>query len=48
MEMLEHKGKGFEPVQNRDDLTDDLHQFLGTITDTEIITYQKLKKILNK
>lgn len=45
MKMLEHKGKGFEPIQDRNDLTDDLHKFLGEITDTEIITYKKIKKI---
>ena len=47
MKMLEHKGKGFEPIQNRDDLTDDLHRFFGLNTDTEIITYKKMKKILS-
>ena len=48
MKMLEHKGKGFEPIQTRDDLTDDLHNFLGVNTDTEIITYKKIQKILNQ
>ena len=48
MKMLEHKGKGFEPIQTRDNLTDDLHRFLGMNTDTEIITYEKIKKILNQ
>jgi len=47
MKMLEHKGKGYEPIQTRDDLTDDLHRFLGINTDTEILTYKKIKKILN-
>ena len=41
MKMLELKGKGFVPLQTRDDLTDDLHAFLGLNTDTEIITYKK-------
>ena len=45
MKMLEHKGKGFEPIQTRNDLTDDLHSFLGIKTDTEILTYKKIKKI---
>ena len=45
MKMLEFKGKGFVPVQNRNDLTDDLHVFLGISTDTEIVTYKKIKKI---
>ena len=45
IKLLEHKGKGFEPVYTRTDLTDDLHQFLGINTDNEIITYKKIKKI---
>ena len=45
MKMLELKGKGFIPLQTRDDLTDDLHAFLGLNTDTEIITYKKIKEI---
>lgn len=48
MKMLEHKGKGYEPIQTRNDLTDDLHRILGINTDTEIITYKKIKEILNK
>lgn len=48
MKMLEHNGKGFEPIQTRDNLTDDLHEFLGINTDTEILTYEKIKKILNQ
>jgi len=48
MKMLEHKGKGYEPIQTRNNLTDDLHQFLGINTDTEIITYKKIKKILEQ
>ena len=47
MKMLEHNGKGFEPIQTRNNLTDDLHHFLGINTDTEILTYEKIKKILN-
>ena len=47
MKMLEHKGKGFEPIYTRTDLTDDLHRFLGINTDNEIITYKKIKKIFN-
>ena len=45
MKILELKGKGFVPLQTRDDLTDDLHAFLGLNTDTEIITYKKIKEI---
>ncbi|HIS12438.1 MAG TPA: IS1634 family transposase [Candidatus Onthocola stercoravium] len=47
MKLLEHNGKGFEPIQTRDDLTDALHDFLGINTDTEIITYKKIKEILD-
>ena len=47
MKLLEHKGKGFEPIQTRDDLTDALHAFLGINTDTEIITYKKIKNFLS-
>ena len=47
MKLLEHKGKGFEPIYTRTDLTDDLHEFLGENTDTEAITYKKIKKILD-
>lgn len=45
MILLEHKGKGYEPIYKRDDLTDDLHAFLGINTDNEIITYKKIRKI---
>lgn len=48
MKLLEHKGKGFEPIQIRTDLTDDLHQFLGLNTDTEIVSYKKIKKIFKE
>ena len=47
MLVLEHKGKGYEPVYTRDDLTDDLHRFLGINTDTEFINYKKIQKIFN-
>lgn len=47
MRLLEHKGKGYEPEYKRTDLTDDLHAFLGENTDTEVITYKKIKKILD-
>lgn len=46
MAMLEHKGKGYEPIYTRNDLTDDLHRFLGVNTDNEILTYKKIKKII--
>jgi hypothetical protein len=47
IKILEHIGKGFEPIYNRDTLTDDLHNFLGINTDTQIVTYKKIEKILN-
>lgn len=37
MKLLENKDKAFEPMQNRDELTDDLHRFPSIILDTEII-----------
>lgn len=48
MEVLETKGDGYLPDYTRTGLTDDLHQIFGLDTDTEIISYQKLKKILSK
>ena len=47
MKLLEHKGKGFEPLYTRNELTDALHEYLGLNTDTEIITYKKIKKIFS-
>ena len=47
MKLLEHKGKGYEPEYKRTDLTDALHAFLGENTDTEVISYKKMKKILD-
>ncbi len=46
MRMLEHKGKGYEPEFTRNNLTDDLHLYLGINTDNEIVTYKKIKTIL--
>lgn len=43
MTMLEQKGKGYQPLYTRNDLTDDLHEFLGLNTDNEILTYKKFK-----
>ena len=48
MKLLEHKGKGYEPDYKRTNLTDDLHEFLGETTDNEVITYKKIKKILQE
>lgn len=48
MEVLETKGDGYLPNYIRTNLTDDLHQIFGLETDTEIITYKKMKKILSQ
>ena len=47
MTVLEQKGLGFEPEYERTQLTDDLHDVFKFNTDMEIITYKKMKKILN-
>ena len=46
MEMIEHKGLGFEPVYERTNLTDELHDIFKFNTDYEIVSYKKMKKIL--
>ena len=48
MRLFEQKGKGYQPTFTRNDLTDDLHRFLGINTDNEIITYKKIKKLLEE
>lgn len=47
MEILEHKGIGYEPIYERTILTDDLHDLFKFNTDFEIISYKKIKKIFN-
>ena len=47
MTMIEHKGCGYEPEYERTILTDELHELFGFNTDYEIISYKKMKKILN-
>ena len=47
MEMIEHKGLGFEPIYERTDLTDELHDIFKFNTDYEVISYKKMKKIFN-
>jgi len=47
MEMIEQKGLGFEPIYERTNLTDDLHDLFKFNTDLEIVSYKKIKKILN-
>ena len=48
MNMLEQKGLGFEPIYERTNITDDLHEVFKFNTDLEIISYKKIKKILDK
>ena len=48
MEVIEHKGLGFEPIYERTKLTNELHEIFGFNTDYEIITYKKIKKIFNQ
>jgi len=47
MDMLEQKGLGFEPEYERTNITDDLHELFKINTDLEIVSYRKMKKILN-
>ena len=47
MEMIEQKGLGFEPIYERNDITDNLHELFKFNTDLEILSYKKMKKILN-
>ncbi len=46
MNVLEHKGIGYEPIYERTILTDNLHNFSSFNTDFEIISYKKMKKFL--
>lgn len=47
MNITELKGSGYIPSYERTDITDFLHEKYNFNTDTEIITYKKIKKILN-
>ena len=47
MNVIEHKGCGYEPIYERTFLTDSLHNYFKFNTDYEIISYKKMKKILN-
>ena len=47
MTMLEQKGLGFEPIYERTDITDELHNLFNFNTDLELINYKKMKKILD-
>ena len=46
MEMVEHKGIGYEPIYERTLITDSLHEVFNYRTDFQILSYKKLKKIL--
>ena len=46
MEMIEHKGIGFEPIYEKNQITDDLHEVFTFNTDFEIVSYKKIKKFL--
>ena len=47
MNIIEHKGCGYEPVYERTHLTDDIHDYFKFNTDFEILSYKTMKKILN-
>ncbi len=47
MNIIEHKGCGYEPIYERTHLTDDIHDYFKFNTDLEILSYKKMKKILN-
>ena len=48
MEMIEHKGIGYEPIYERNQITDDLHEIFNFRTDFQILSYKKIKKILRQ
>ena len=47
MNVTELKGNGYIPSYERTDITDFIHEKYNFNTDTEIITYKKIKKIFN-
>ena len=47
LELLELKGKGFIPIKERTDITDDLNNIFNIKTTNEIISYKKIKKFFN-
>lgn len=47
MNVIEHKGLGFEPIYERTNITDELHDIFKFNTDLEIVSYKKMKKILD-
>lgn len=48
MNVTELKGNGYIPSYERTDITDFIHEKYNFNTDTEVITYKKIKKIFNK
>lgn len=48
MNMSETAKAGYIPSYTSSDLTDDLHEAFGFTTDCEIVTYNKMKKILKQ
>lgn len=48
MEMIEHKGIGYEPIYERTQITDSLHEVFNYRTDFQILSYKKIKKILQQ
>lgn len=48
MRVLEATSEGYIPTYTRTDLTDKLHDVFGFRTDTEIVSIQKMKKILKQ
>ena len=47
MNVTELKGNGYIPSYERTDITDFIHEKYNFNTDTEIITYKKIKNIFN-
>ena len=47
MNLIEQKGCGYQPIYNRTKLTDELHEIFKYNTDYEIVSYKKMKKILD-
>lgn len=47
MNVTELKGNGYIPSYERTDITDFIHEKYNFNTDTEVITYKKIKKIFN-
>lgn len=48
MSVLEYAGEGYIPTYTRTELTDQLHDVFNFRTDTEIIEYKNMKKILKQ